>query len=134
MSEHEPSSVDAPILHLALPEDWDDAVAAGEYRVSTRGTSLESEGFIHCSFPRQVETVANLFYGDLDALVVLHVDPSRLESDVVVEPPFDGAPDRFPHVYGPIPVDAVVAVTPWRRDTDRPWGDPPVAEGGAGER
>ena len=92
------------IVHIALPDDWRAAQASGEYTVSTRGVSLAEEGFIHCSFEHQLERTANAYYGDLDQLVLLTIDPSRVESPIVVEPPAPGVADEFPHVYGPIPL------------------------------
>ena len=112
-----------PIIHIALPDDWAAARTAGEYTVSTRGVSLDEEGFIHCSFLRQVETTANAYYGDLDELVLLHIDTSQVPARIEVEPASTGAPDAFPHIYGPLPVAAVVHTTPWRRDGD-PWSYP----------
>jgi uncharacterized protein (DUF952 family) len=109
------------IIHIALPGDWAAARASGAYTVSTRGVSLDEEGFIHCSFARQVETTANSYYGDLHELVLLHIDTSQLEATIEVEPPFPNAPDAFPHIYGPIPVAAVVHTTQWRRDQAEPW-------------
>ncbi len=103
------------IVHLAIPHDWAVARSAGEYTMSTRNVTLADEGFIHCSFDHQTEGVANRFYADVDELVVLRVDPALLDSEVVVEPPFPGSLEKFPHVYGPIPVAAVVSATPWRR-------------------
>ena len=115
----------ARVYHVALPDDWDTAQRAGEYTTSTRGRSLAEEGFIHCSFADQVEAIANRYYADLDELVLLTVDPSLLGgglgSELVVEDPFPGAPQRFPHVYAPIPVAAVVDTTAWHRESDRPW-------------
>jgi glutathione S-transferase len=103
------------IRHIALPDDWRHAQSAGEYTVSTRGVSLAEEGFIHCSFDRQIERTANAYYADLDQLVLLTIDTDQLEAPVVVEPPFPGAPDDFPHVYGTIPLAAVVVAEPWTR-------------------
>jgi uncharacterized protein (DUF952 family) len=102
-----------PIYHVALRVDWEDAVRGGEYRISTRGRDLAQVGFIHASFREQVGAVAASYYADLqdDDLVVLEIEPARLESPVRVEPVGD---DRFPHVYGPLPVAAVVAVHPLR--------------------
>lgn len=117
---HEPGR-DREILHLAVPDDWAAACAVGEYRVSTRGRTLDEEGFIHCSFPGQLEGVANRFYGDVDEVVILHVDTARLDAEVRVEPPADGIEELFPHVYGPIPTGAVVATTSWRRSEDGVW-------------
>ena len=54
-------------------------------------------------------------------LVLLTVDPSLLGSQLIVEDPFPGAPQRFPHVYAPIPVAAVVDTIAWRREPDQPW-------------
>lgn len=112
------------ILHIALPADWAAATEAGTYTVSSRGISLEEEGFIHCSRPHQVEGVANRYYADLDHLLLLAVDVGALSSDVVDEPPFPGADEHFPHVYGPIDIDAVVGVIEWRRLGDHPWSLP----------
>lgn len=112
------------ILHIAVPNDWHQARDDGEYRVSTRGLSLEQEGFIHCSYPSQLEGVANRFYSDLTELIVLHIDVDLLEAEVRVEPPADGIDELFPHVYGPIPTAAVVATTPWHRHPNDSWRRP----------
>jgi glutathione S-transferase len=114
----------ARIFHIALPDDWKAARQAGEYTVSTRGRSLAEEGFIHCSFADQIAATANRYYADLDELELLTIDPSLLGSDLVVEDPFPGAPQRFPHVYAPIPVGAVTETTAWKRDRDEPWAVP----------
>jgi uncharacterized protein (DUF952 family) len=109
------------IVHIALPEDWEAAQLDDEYTTSTRGVTLAEEEFIHCSHPHQVEAVANAFYGDVDRLVLLLIDIDILESDVVDEPPFPGSTDRFPHIYGPIDLEAVVATTQWHRAPDSAW-------------
>lgn len=100
------------IYHLAFAADWREAQRAGEYRVSTRGRSLEEEGFIHCSRADQVAGVASRFYAGLDGLVLLTIDPDRLTSEVRYEAA-PGSDELFPHVYGPIDVDAVVRVQAW---------------------
>ena len=97
----------APLYHLALAADWEVARRSGLYTTSTRGRTLEEEGFVHCSFADQVEATAQAFYADAGDVVLLQIDPARLASDVIVE-------GGFPHVYGAIEVDAVVAATPWR--------------------
>jgi len=67
------------------------------------------EGFIHCSYAGQVCGVANrLFRGRTD-LVLLEVDCGRLSCDVVDEN-LEGGTELFPHVYGPLPMAAVVRV------------------------
>jgi uncharacterized protein (DUF952 family) len=82
--------------------------------MSTRGRSLADEGFVHCSFAEQVDATADRYYGDADDVVVLRIDPDRLPGAVVVED-IGGAGVAFPHVYGPIPIAAVVDARPWRR-------------------
>ncbi|MFD0884285.1 DUF952 domain-containing protein [Streptosporangium algeriense] len=100
------------ILHLALAADWDAAQPEGEYRVSTLGRTLEQEGFIHaCADHTQLAGVADRFYRDVTApLLVLTIDPAGL--DVRLETPADSA-ETFPHIYGPLPVTAVVSATPY---------------------
>jgi glutathione S-transferase len=114
-------ATDDPVYHLALPGDWADAFASGEYRMSTRGVTLEQEGFIHCSTREQVEDTANRFYADLDTLMLLTVDPLLVPASIVWEPPAPDVDDLFPHVYGPIPVAAVNRAEPWIRRPDEAW-------------
>ncbi|KUN82946.1 glutathione S-transferase [Streptomyces bungoensis] len=103
------------ILHITERSLWEAARVSGTYEVSTRGRTLQEEGFIHFSTREQLPRIAALLYGDYDGpdeLVVLVVDPVRLGVPVRWEgmPP-DG--EEFPHVYGPVPVGAVVEVEPW---------------------
>jgi uncharacterized protein (DUF952 family) len=101
------------IFHIALAEDWAAAEEAGEYTVSTRGRTLAEEGFIHCSFAEQIDATAARFYADVEDAVLLRIDPERLPTPVVVED-LDGTGEAFPHLYGPIPAEAVVEVRPLR--------------------
>jgi uncharacterized protein (DUF952 family) len=112
------------LLHIALPDDWAAAREAGEYRVSTRGRSLDDEGFVHCSYLRQLEGVANRFYGDVVELVLLHLDPELIDAEIKLEPAVEGGAELFPHIYGPIPTSSVIATTWWDRDEDGMWHRP----------
>lgn len=105
----------APLYHLALPTDWSHAFAEGEYRMSTRGMTLDEVGFIHCSHRDQLERTADLFYGDLDQLVLLTIDPDRVPAEIVEEPPEPGSDQSFPHIYGPLPIEAVTLTRFWIR-------------------
>ena len=97
------------IHHLALATDWAAAQVVGEYRVSTLGADLDEVGFIHASFAEQLAgTAARSYRAVSEPLVVLVIDPDRLGCPVVVEEVVGG--DRFPHIYGPVPTDAVVEV------------------------
>ncbi|MEO9151073.1 MAG: DUF952 domain-containing protein [Lapillicoccus sp.] len=97
------------IYHLAEPADWDAARSAGTYDVSTRGRTLAQEGFIHCSDAAQWPVVRRSFYADVRTeLVLLEIDPDRLASAVVREIGNPATGEQFPHVYGPIALEAVV--------------------------
>jgi uncharacterized protein (DUF952 family) len=95
------------IYHIARASDWAQARAAGEYTTSTRGRTLAEEGFIHCSASDQVAGVANMFYRGLPDLLVLVIDVGRVRPEIRVEQ-VTGSEEPFPHVYGPLNVDAVV--------------------------
>ena len=101
------------LLHLTEPALWEAALAAGRYEGSTRGKTLAEVGFIHCSLPEQVEAVAEFVYGDHPGpLVVLVIDPDLVDMPIRYEAPARGAPE-YPHLYGPLPVSAVVEVRHW---------------------
>ena len=123
----EQNSSDDPIFHIALPGDWVDAYASGEYSMSTRGMSLDDVGFIHCSTAEQIEATANRFYGDLTELVLLTIDPLIVPADILWEPPAPGADELFPHLYGPLPIGAVNMHRFWSR-ADTAW-EIPKADG-----
>ena len=96
------------IFHIADAEDWSAAQTAGEYRMSTRGRTLVDVGFIHCSHRHQVERVANAAYRGAAPLVLLTIDPHLVGAEIREESA--GGVETFPHVYGPLPVGAVVTV------------------------
>jgi glutathione S-transferase len=98
------------IYHLATPQEWAAARASGDFRFSTRDRSLEAEGFIHCSRWEQLPGVLERFYTGAGPLLLLVVDEDRLTApwrdDEIAPGVF------FPHVYGPVDLDAVVEVRP----------------------
>lgn len=104
------------ILHFCPAGDWEAAVPAGEYRAP----SLETQGFIHCSTPEQVHLPATLLARGRTDLVLLVLDESKLPVPVVWEDgdPPDPSGMQFPHLYAPIPVEAVSAVHPWKPGAD----------------
>ena len=95
------------IYHIATASEWARAEAAGEYTTSTLGRTLAEEGFIHCSAADQVAEVANTFYQGLPGLLVLVIDTSRVRPEIRLEQ-VTGSGQPFPHIYGPLNVDAVV--------------------------
>jgi len=101
------------IYHITSRTAWSEARSRGDYRAE----SLETEGFIHCSTEAQVVPVAEKYYKGQSDLSLLVIEPTLLSSDLKWEPPSGGAPppgvpegDLFPHIYGPINLDAVVDV------------------------
>jgi uncharacterized protein (DUF952 family) len=110
------------IYHLTQRDSWLEALSRGEYRAE----SLASAGFIHFSQRHQVLGVANAFYTGQSNLVLLVVDPSRLKAELKYEAPVHpsasaSAPpstDLFPHLYGPLNADAVVAAVDFPAGAD----------------
>jgi len=107
------------ILHITSRAAWLAAQQRGEYIAP----SLESEGFIHCSTETQALHVANAFYRGQKGLVLLKLDESRIKSQVKWEapagPPAPGisASDSFPHIYGPINLEAVISTRDFEADS-----------------
>ncbi|MEU6217083.1 DUF952 domain-containing protein [Streptomyces sp. NPDC047022] len=111
-----------PLVHLTERSLWEAALTTGTYEMSTRGRTLQEEGFIHCSLRHQVPRVARWVYGEYTGpgeLVLLVIDPDRLTAPVRHEAPEPGG-EEFPHIYGPIPVSAVVDVEVWDGGTAAP--------------
>ena len=101
------------IFHITPQGAWEAALARGEYTAD----SLLTEGFIHCSDPHQFLWVANQRFRGRGDLVLLHIDSTRLEAAVRYEN-LEGGTQLFPHIYGGIPVSAVVNATPLRPSAD----------------
>jgi glutathione S-transferase len=109
------------IFHLALAADWAAALDAGEYRISTRGQALEDVGFIHCSRADQVAGVAGRYFTGAGPLVRLYIDRELVRPDVTDDAVPNG--ERFPHIHGPLNLDAVIATsaTDPERAADGAW-------------
>lgn len=91
------------IYHIVLPEKWETV----KHNSSYAADSLETEGFIHCSYDHQLDAVIGRYYANEPELVVLTIDPAKLTSELVSEPSTGG--EEYPHIYGPINLDAVVS-------------------------
>jgi len=105
------------LYHLALAEEWQQALAAGVYQRSTRGLAIEQVGFLHASHGDQIEATFERFYPDAGPVRLLSIDPQRLGA-AGLEVREEAAPESgelFPHLYGgPLPCAAVVAAEPYR--------------------
>lgn len=89
------------IYHIVLPEVWA-AFDADLYRHK----SLETEGFIHCSFTEQLDAVIARYYSGKERVIVLEIETERLMSRVLKEPTTNN--EIYPHIYGPVNRDAIV--------------------------
>lgn len=104
------------IFHLAPAERWEQWPDGEPYLPD----AYAQDGFIHCTAGEDLMLrVANHFYRSVPgAFVLLVLDPERLHSELRWEAPSDGLAERFPHIYGPINTEAVVAVRPVQRAAD----------------
>jgi uncharacterized protein (DUF952 family) len=108
------------IFHVTTRSDWEAAEAAGSYRMSTKGATLDQVGFIHTSSAEQLPVVASFLYGDShEPLVVLELDDDGIRASGIRIPWEDGGNgELFPHIYGAIDARFVVAVRPAEFDAD----------------
>lgn len=98
----------AIIYHITTDAAWNLSREIGEYTVG----SLKEEGFIHCSQESQLEGVKRRYFEGRNDLLLLKIESDKLTSPII----FEWSPsvqDTFPHVYGPINIDAVIEVTPY---------------------
>lgn len=109
------------ILHITSQEAWETAVSQQQYTADT----LSSEGFIHCSTPAQVLGPANEFYRGQTGLVLLCIDEAQVQSPIVYEDCYEIG-QAFPHIYGPLNLDAVTAVLPFPPNADGTFTLPPL--------
>ncbi len=111
------------LVHLCSAASWSHAQRSGELQPQPH------DEFIHLSTPEQVHLPANRLYRGRRDLVLLYIDPGRLRSPLRWEPgaPTDPQAMVFPHLYGPLPVGAVIDVVAYRPGSDGAF--PPVSIG-----
>lgn len=94
-----------PIFHITSRAEAEQARRAGSYVAAAFGR----DGFIHCSYARQLTRVADANFLGRSDLVLLEIDRARVGCEVIDEN-LEGGADLFPHVYGPLPMSAVTAI------------------------
>ena len=95
----------AIIYHITSKKEWEASQKIGQHQVA----SLIDEGLIHCSEEIQIPGVLERFFVGQSDLLKLTIDSEKLTSPLI----YDWSPtvmDTFPHIYGPINLDAVIAV------------------------
>ena len=100
------------IFHICPRSAWTAAKSSGAYQ----GDTLLSEGFIHCSTKDQVVMVAHRLFRGVSDLVLLVIDEATVQPPVKYED--DGNGTFFPHIYGPLNLDAVIDVTAFPPEAD----------------
>jgi uncharacterized protein (DUF952 family) len=92
------------IYHIVLPEVWENFKDKDFYEAE----SLQTEGFIHCSFREQVEAVLQRYYKDSTKVLILEIEREKLTSKLVNEPSTNN--EIYPHIYGKINREAIVDI------------------------
>lgn len=92
------------IYHIVLKEEWERQLGESVYVAG----SLESEGFIHCSYAEQLDAVLQRYYSGQPSVLVLTIETDRLISKLIEEPSTGG--EIYPHIYGPIDREAIVSI------------------------
>lgn len=116
------------ILHIIPRDAW----AQVEGEPFYNGDTLEAEGFIHLSKPTQVVRVANARFRGHPGLQLLVVDSERVTAPIKHEAPYENDEaalandDLFPHVYGPLNTDAIIAVVDFEPGEDGRFTLPPL--------
>jgi uncharacterized protein (DUF952 family) len=87
------------ILHVATRADWEEGEASGSYT----GNTLATEGFIHCAKPDQLMHVLTRYFPTLPGHVIVEIDSDKVTPEIR----WEGSPEPFPHIYGPLNLSAV---------------------------
>lgn len=108
------------IYHIVKREAWQTAVAQNSYAPP----SIEAEGFIHCSTKEQILYPANSMYRGQTNLILLQIDPEKVTHTIVYEDCYESG-IQFPHIYGPLNIDAVIGTVAFPPNADGTFTLPP---------
>jgi uncharacterized protein (DUF952 family) len=104
-THHQDRFLMTTVYKIVTRDLWQAAEASGVF--AGAGIDL-NDGFIHLSTGAQARRTARLYFGGQDNLVLVAADGTRLGDALKYEPSCDG--DLFPHLYGPLPLAAVLWV------------------------
>jgi len=93
------------IYHIIDIETWKQ-VREGEFYAPS---SIEQEGFIHCSTDEQVIHVANSFYKESKNLLLLGIKEELVQSEIIYEDLYE-LNQLYPHIYGVLNLNAVKVI------------------------
>ena len=95
------------IIITSTERFWQEAQRAGEYTQSTLDAKLDEVGFIHATSPHQTTAMLNRRFADRDDIILLLVNLDKVKPEVKFEEPLSSTKGLFPHIYGPLNLDAV---------------------------
>ena len=102
-----------PLYKICSEALWAEAQEHGSFR----GAPVDlADGFVHLSSAAQAAETARLHFTGQHDLVLLAVSPASLGDALRWETSRGGA--LFPHVYGALPLDAVLAAAPFGADAN----------------
>lgn len=99
--------MDTLIYHMCRADEWTEAQKTGFYGGSSQD---QADGFIHFSTAAQVRESAARHRAGQDGLMLLAVKTEPLGDALKWEASRRGA--LFPHLYGPLAVNAVATAKP----------------------
>ncbi|MCW3836868.1 DUF952 domain-containing protein [Sphingomonas canadensis] len=102
-----------PIAYKVLTADQ---MASLEQDAFTGAPVDIADGYIHLSTAAQLTGTVDRYFAGQEGVWVAAVDLAALGDTVVWEPSRGGA--LFPHIYGRLPLSAVIARAPLTRETD----------------
>jgi len=93
------------IYHIINRETWEEKTRNNLYHAD----SLDSEEFIHCCKKDQITFVIDNWFQEQHGLLLITIDAEKLKSPLIFEKS-EGCLDPFPHIYGPVNLDAVTSI------------------------
>jgi uncharacterized protein (DUF952 family) len=96
---------------------WREAQKVGKYTQSTINSKLDDIGFIHATNPDQIIAMLNRHFTDQNSIILLLIDIDKVKSEVRLEASLSGRVGLFPHIYGPLNLDAVYGTVIPKKDT-----------------
>jgi uncharacterized protein (DUF952 family) len=94
---------------------WTAAAPTGDATDDVAADQFERHGFVHCCFREQIAEIATWWFDADQELVAIELDPAGLRHELRLE----RSPSRwYPHLYGPIDAQAVVATHRLPRSID----------------
>lgn len=96
------------IYKLLTPQEWE----LFQHNSRFVGSPMDvKDGFIHCSYEHQYPRIKEKFFNKQATLVLLEIDTQKLlDGQLKIESNHSGG-NEYPHVYGTIPLGAVVSWT-----------------------